>query len=162
MGIVDTKPLRAILEAVASMLTAGMLVWLVATTHTPQPVTAVTSPVVYRTWDIHAATAHALEQLAAFTSTTTTTTVAATPATHDFFACIRWRESRNNYQAINPTGTFRGAYQFYQGGWDTFALQVAPEWVGTPPDQAPPAVQDAVAAAAYERLGARPWNGACE
>lgn len=93
---------------------------------------------------------------------TTTTTVAPMPIVGDeaaFMACIRWRESRGNYEAVNSTGTFRGAYQFYQPAWDSFA----PEgWSGVAPDQAPPAIQDATALAAYKALGAAPWNGACQ
>ena len=59
---------------------------------------------------------------------TTTSVVSMPPAapqsTEVFFECIRWRESRGNYEAVNPTGTFMGAYQFYQGGWDTFAARI--------------------------------------
>jgi hypothetical protein len=108
-------------------------------------------------------------------NTTTTTTTAppevlrdtgtpsfGDPSTDAFFACIRHRESRGNYQAVNSTGTFRGAYQFYQGGWDTFAGRInRPDLIGLPPDQASPPDQDAIALAAYLELGKQPWNGAC-
>ena len=103
-----------------------------------------------------------------FLNTTTTTSVVSTPpaapqSTEAFFECIRWRESRGNYEAVNPTGTFMGAYQFYQGGWDTFAARIdRHDLVGVPPHQAAPADQDAVALAAYNELGSRPWGGACE
>jgi len=159
MGVLDSKPLRAILGGLVAVAALGVLV---GTTSPPQPnqsVTPVTPPLEYVTYDTHAATAQALEQLAAHLKPAPTAT---TQSQQDFFACIRWRESRNNYQAVNSTGTYRGAYQFYQDGWDIFAVQVAPAWVGIPPDQAPPDVQDAVALAAYLRLGARPWNGACQ
>jgi hypothetical protein len=103
---------------------------------------------------------------------TTTTTKPKPAATHPpkssrtteaFFECIRWRESRGNYQAVNSTGTFMGAYQFYQGGWDTFAGRIGRhDLVGVKPNHASPADQDAVALGAYNELGAKPWNGACQ
>lgn len=102
--------------------------------------------------------------------TTTTTTApprvstpqALTHSTDAFFECIRWRESRGNYQAVNPTGTFMGAYQIYQGGWDTFASRIGRhDLIGTPPHTALPADQDAVALAMYNELGSKPWGGAC-
>jgi len=105
-----------------------------------------------------------------FLNTTTTTAAprvstpqAAPQSTEAFFECIRHRESRGNYQAVNSTGTFMGAYQFYQGGWDTFAARIdRHDLVGVPPHMALPADQDAVALAAYNELGSKPWNGACE
>ncbi len=105
-----------------------------------------------------------------FLNTTTTTTapvVAEKPktsqSTEAFFECVRWRESRGNYQAVNATGTFMGAYQFYQGGWDTFAARIdRHDLIGVPPHHAAPADQDAVALAAYNELGAKPWGGACQ
>ncbi len=101
------------------------------------------------------------------TTTTTTPPRVSTPqaipqSTEAFFECIRWRESRGDYTAVNPTGTFMGAYQFYQGGWDTFAARIhRHDLVGVPPHHAAPADQDAVALAAYNELGAKPWGGAC-
>ena len=101
-------------------------------------------------------------------TTTTTAPPVSTPqaapqSTEAFFECIRHRESRGNYQAVNSTGTFMGAYQFYQGGWDTFAARIdRHDLVGVPPHTALPADQDAVALAAYNELGSKPWNGACE
>lgn len=102
-----------------------------------------------------------------FLNTTTTTPTVSTQSvlpqsTEAFFECIRWRESRGNYEAVNPTGTFMGAYQFYQSGWDTFAARIdRHDLVGVPPHHASPADQDAVALAAYNELGSRPWGGAC-
>lgn len=165
----DTKPAQAILEALKALVAAALLVGaVVAVWNHTRSVTVVTTTVDtvhYRSWDTNAATAHALEGLRQWVNLTTTTTPAPPSPTRteaQFFECIRWRESRNNYEAIDQTGTYRGAYQFYQDGWDTFALQVAPQWVGTPPNEAPPAIQDAVAHAAYKQLGASPWNGACQ
>jgi hypothetical protein len=108
------------------------------------------------------------------TTSTTTTTVPVVvelpkPAakqpksTEAFFECVRHRESRGNYQAVNPTGTFMGAYQIYQGGWDTFATRIdRHDLIGVPPHTALPADQDAIALAMYNELGAKPWGGACQ
>ena len=101
---------------------------------------------------------------------TTTTTVTAKPVITDdtptnvdaFFECVRHRESRGTYQAVDSSGTFRGAYQIYQGGWDTFAGRIErPDLVGVQPDAASPADQDAIALAMFNELGSKPWNGAC-
>jgi len=103
-----------------------------------------------------------------FLNTTTTQPVVSAPTNtssnvETFFECVRWRESRGDYTAVNPTGTFMGAYQFYQGGWDTFAARIGRhDLVGVPPHHAQPADQDAVALAAYNELGSKPWGGACE
>lgn len=108
-----------------------------------------------------------------FLNTTTTTSPPATSATSstsatsrsvdDFFECIRWRESRGDYTAVNPTKTFMGAYQIYQGGWDTFAARIdRHDLIGVQPHTALPTDQDAVALAMYNELGAKPWNGACQ
>lgn len=99
------------------------------------------------------------------TSTTTTTTVALVlpQSTESFFSCIKWRESRNNYEAVDPTGKYMGAYQFYQQGWDTFAQRIGrDDLVGVKPNNAAPTDQDAVALAAYNELGSRPWGGHCD
>lgn len=99
---------------------------------------------------------------------TSVTSIPRTAATipvnvDDFFACIRQRESHGDYTAVNATGTFMGAYQFYQGGWDTFAARIGrQDLVGIPPHTASPADQDAIALAAYNELGSKPWGGACQ
>lgn len=99
---------------------------------------------------------------------TTTTTKPAPVASvvptdvNAFFECVKWRESRGDYTAVDPSGTFRGAYQIYQGGWDTFAQRIdRPDLVGVQPDSASPADQDAIALAMFNELGSKPWNGAC-
>lgn len=105
-----------------------------------------------------------------FLNTTTTTQPKPTSATSptstnvdEFFACVRWRESHGDYTAVNPTGTFMGAYQIYQGGWDVYAARMGrDDLVGIPPHTASPADQDAVALAMYNDLGTRPWGGACQ
>ena len=100
--------------------------------------------------------------------TTTTTQRAAAPPSStslspaEFLACVRHRESRGDYTASDPTGTFLGAYQIYQGGWDAVARSMGrTDLVGVPPNQASPADQDAVALAMYALHGTRPWGGAC-
>lgn len=100
------------------------------------------------------------------TTTTTILIVAETPqpvSTETFFECVRYRESHGDYTAVNPTGTFMGAYQIYQGGWDTFAESINRyDLIGVPPHTALPADQDAIALAMYNELGAKPWGGACQ
>lgn len=101
-------------------------------------------------------------------STTTTAprpVVTAPPVVQSdaaFLACVRQRESRGNYGASDPTGTFLGAYQIYQGGWDTVAARLGRhDLVGTPPNQAAPADQDAIAAGMLQFMGRAPWGGSC-
>lgn len=100
-------------------------------------------------------------------STTTTTrrvTVTTPPprSVESVMACLRMWESRNDYGAVDRSGTFMGAYQIYQGGWDSIAAALGrDDLVGVPPNLAAPADQDAVALEMYRRYGLRPWNGAC-
>lgn len=162
----------AALGLIPLVMFLGFFVWLLITSQPAQP--EETAAVIEygptgTQIDPHAAIAAAIEEWVSAQTTTTQPSAIAhtvTPRANNgseeaFFACVRWRESRGDYTAINPTGTFRGAYQFYQGGWDTFAAQVAPAYVGVPPDQAPPAIQDAVAHAAFVQLGKSPWGGVC-
>ena len=63
---------------------------------------------------------------------------------------LRFCESTDNYQAINPSGLYRGAYQFDFATWQTVG--------GTgDPAAAPPAEQDARARELYARRGHQPW-----
>ena len=63
---------------------------------------------------------------------------------------LRFCESTHNYQAISPTGKYRGAYQFDHATWLTVG--------GTgDPAAAPPAEQDARARELYARRGHEPW-----
>lgn len=67
---------------------------------------------------------------------------------------IRRCESTDRYDAVSPSGRYRGGYQFDQATWDG----VAPDgWVGADPAAAPGWVQDAAAVELYERRGAQPW-----
>ena len=101
-------------------------------------------------------------------TTTTTTTVEPTTtttiphATQAYLECVRWIESRGDYTVVSPSGTFMGAYQFYQVTWDVFARKIGRnDLVGVQPNKAAPVDQDKVAVAAYNELGSQPWNGAC-
>jgi Transglycosylase-like domain len=89
-----------------------------------------------------------------------TTTIPASAAA--FLACIRMRESHNNYTAVSANGVYRGAYQFTQSSWDMAANHAGRhDLVGVLPDHASPANQDAMALTLYEWMGSAPWGGAC-
>jgi hypothetical protein len=77
-------------------------------------------------------------------------------------ACVRWRESRNTYTAVDPTGRFMGAYQIYQGGWDAVARSIGrSDLVGVRPHTAAPADQDTIAINMLRQYGTSPWGGTC-
>lgn len=63
---------------------------------------------------------------------------------------LRFCESTHNYQAISPSGLYRGAYQFDLPTWETVG--------GTgDPVLAPAEEQDARARELYARRGPQPW-----
>jgi hypothetical protein len=79
-----------------------------------------------------------------------------------FLACVRHRESRGVYTAVDPTGQFMGAYQIYQGGWDAVARSIGrTDLVGVRPHHASPSDQDTIALAMLRQYGTKPWGGAC-
>jgi len=79
-----------------------------------------------------------------------------------FLACTRWIESRGNYAAVSPGGTYRGAYQFDQPTWDgNAAASGRHDLVGMDPARAAPADQDQMARDLYARRGNQPWGGRC-
>jgi uncharacterized membrane protein len=79
-----------------------------------------------------------------------------------FLACVRQRESHGDYTAVDPSGTFMGAYQIYQGGWDAVARSIGrSDLVGVRPNRAAPADQDTIALAMLRQYGRAPWGGAC-
>jgi len=82
------------------------------------------------------------------------------PALPPFLQCVVQAESRGNYGAVSPGGTYMGAFQFSQSTWN-FAARAAglPYLVGVPPDQATKPQQDTVAVALYALDGQRPWLG---
>lgn len=81
-----------------------------------------------------------------------------------FLACTIDHESRSAgvYTAVSPGGTYRGAYQFDQPTWNNAVANAGyPQYVGVPPNLAPPEVQDAAATWLYSVAGNRPWGGRC-
>ena len=68
------------------------------------------------------------------------------------FACIRNAESGGNYTAVNAGSGAGGAYQFMPSTWQALGGSGLPE-------DAPPAVQDAMAQKLYAEEGWSPWVG---
>jgi hypothetical protein len=75
----------------------------------------------------------------------------------DQWAALRQCESSGNYSITNPSGKYRGAYQFDRPTWNSVAARHAPQLVGVDPAAASPADQDAMARALYSDRGASPW-----
>jgi len=73
------------------------------------------------------------------------------------WAALRECESHGNYAITNPSGTYRGAYQFDRSTWNSVAGRHAAHLVGVDPAAAAPADQDFMALALYSERGARPW-----
>lgn len=73
------------------------------------------------------------------------------------WAALRNCESGGNYSITNPSGKYRGAYQFDQSTWDSIARRHAPGLVGVDPAGASPSSQDAMAQALYSERGSDPW-----
>jgi len=73
------------------------------------------------------------------------------------WAALRQCESGGNYSITNPSGKYRGAYQFDRPTWNSVAARHAPHLVGVDPAAAAPGDQDALAFALYGERGARPW-----
>ena len=97
---------------------------------------------------------------------TTTTTAPPAPVAsssgpaNGFLACVVQRESKGNYQAVNPSSGAGGAYQFLQSTWNNTAANAGrPDLVGIHPSQASPADQDAMAAHLLSWYGPSPWAG---
>lgn len=88
----------------------------------------------------------------------------AVDSSHPFLVCTRRHESdtAGGYQAVDGTGTHRGAYQFRQTTWDATASHAGrPDLVGVRPDLASPADQDAMALHLYQWEGNKHWGGRC-
>ena len=73
------------------------------------------------------------------------------------WAALRECESGGDYSITNPSGKYRGAYQFGRSTWDSVAERHEPQLVGADPAAALPADQDAMAIALYSERGASPW-----
>jgi hypothetical protein len=100
------------------------------------------------------------------TTTTAPKPVAVAPPVNEsdaaFLACVRQRESGGNYGASDPSGTFLGAYQIYQGGWDSIAAGLGRyDLIGVPPNHASAPDQDAIAVGMLHFYGRSPWGGSC-
>jgi predicted nucleic acid-binding Zn-ribbon protein len=82
------------------------------------------------------------------------------PTLNKFLLCVRWDESRDDYQAVSPNGEYRGAFQFAQPTWN-YAAEAAgrPDLVGVLPNTASKPDQDAMAVTLYSLDGERPWLG---
>ena len=83
----------------------------------------------------------------------------STIADDPFLACTRAHESDSagGYQAVSAGGTYRGAYQFDQGTWNTAAdLAGRSDLVGVDPAAAAPADQDLLAITLYHARGSAP------
>jgi hypothetical protein len=73
------------------------------------------------------------------------------------WAALRECEAGGSYSITNPSGKYRGAYQFDQSTWNSVAERHAPTLIGADPAAAWPADQDAMALALYSERGASPW-----
>jgi hypothetical protein len=77
------------------------------------------------------------------------------PVVGQTLRCIRWHESRGDYQAFNGVEHY-GAYQLSATYSDDWARKYGyGEWANVTADQWPPSVQDAVAVALFAD-----WRGA--
>ncbi len=93
----------------------------------------------------------------ATTAPPATSTTEAAPASGDSWSRLRQCESSGNYQNVNGSGRYRGAYQFSQTTWDWVAGIRYPHLVGVDPAAASAADQDAMAQALYELQGPGAW-----
>ena len=84
---------------------------------------------------------------------------------HDpFLVCTRFHESiyAGNWHAKSRGGRYSGAYQFDQNTWNHVAEHVGlPQYVGSDPAQASPAIQSLFAYSLYRWQGASHWSGRC-
>ncbi len=88
------------------------------------------------------------------------------PASHDKFsgaisdaglARLRACESGGNYSVTNPSGAYRGAYQFSRATWNSVARAHYPWLSGVDPAQAAPHDQDMMARALWATAGRGQW-----
>ena len=63
---------------------------------------------------------------------------------------------------MSPGGTYRGAYQFDQGTWNSAAeLAGRTDLVGVDPATVAPGDQDLLAMTLFHSRGAAPWGNRC-
>jgi len=77
--------------------------------------------------------------------------------TDDELLRLRMCESTDDYQATNPSGKYRGAYQFDQPTWDGVAERHFPWLAGLDPVDVEPWWQDAMTRALWSERGRQPW-----
>ena len=70
---------------------------------------------------------------------------------------LRFCEATGDYTAVNPTGKYRGAYQFSRQTWDWIAGLYFDHLVGVDPAVAAPVDQDRMAQALYDLRGRGQW-----
>ncbi|MCP4435130.1 MAG: hypothetical protein GY812_06460 [Actinomycetia bacterium] len=75
----------------------------------------------------------------------------------DGLARLRGCESGGNYNALNPSGKYRGAYQFSRTTWNSVARTHYPHLNGVDPAEAWPWEQDAMARALWHMAGRGQW-----
>jgi len=91
-----------------------------------------------------------------------TTTIVATEPDPDGPTRVQWEalrycESTGNYQAVSPTGMYRGAYQFSIETWDWIAGLYHENLIGVDPAEANPSDQDHMALHLYQLRGRGQW-----
>jgi hypothetical protein len=86
-----------------------------------------------------------------------TTTPTRDVLTDDELLRLRMCESTDNYQAVSPSGTYRGAYQFDQPTWNGVAERHFPWLVGMDPVDVNRWWQDAMTRALWSERGRQPW-----
>jgi hypothetical protein len=107
-----------------------------------------------------AATANLQQQQAA--AATRSTRRVSSGGSGNPLECIKHRESRGQYGAVNSSSGAAGAYQFMPGTWNTNAAAAGrPDLVGVNPAAASPADQDAMAQHLLATQGMSPWGGSC-
>lgn len=76
---------------------------------------------------------------------------------NDGLARLRACESGGNYSATNPSGKYRGAYQFSRTTWNSIARRYYPHLNGVDPAAAAPWDQDRMARALWATSGRGQW-----
>jgi len=75
----------------------------------------------------------------------------------DGLARLRACESNGRYDVVSSSGSYRGAYQFHRGTWNSVASRHYPELHGQDPARAGSFDQDRMARALWAEQGRSPW-----